>query len=866
MKSLRHYHRKWRIWRNKIQLLKKMTPLMLAVFLSKNVNGQDTLNNAAFRINKAAFNPEIVSTNLHTWRNRLKLVDFDNDGDLDIIGRGERHAYDKDNIDLSLFYIENKGTKNIPYFEVRVNEIGYGFENSNPIFLNSNLEKIKEIKSYKTNESQTEEENLWNFNNFSKYFKSDFLFKDINGDEKIDLITLNADRQNYEYIDYTALFYENIGSSNSPIFDTVPFLQKSRSISDDSIWNSGIIPQLMITDIDQDGTDEIILGSDHEYNYDDRFHRLRIHFIENNGTKTGNKLEFDTIKSENNKGIFRPNFFKFNDLNGDNKIDISIAFLKFIPFGESTFCKSYINEDGNFQNDTIYDYEFFKFIEDNDPFTYDGKMLIDFVSDDIDNDGDLDILVLNEINIGYCYRGCYYNPIFSFFENNGKIGLGSGKVSYDLDNDGIASLAEQQIVENLSLNTKITTENNVQFANPFYNIFLDLGINTITPSLENFTFAPTHYLIDFDGNAPLKIDTFNYVATFDTSKIDFAIDIANTSAFRPGFSAYQNIAISGFCPSPKSGIITYHLDENLILLNANPPFTSELDGNYTWQIDSIGRKINNISLSLQVKSSTPIGTNINCHCQLEIFDFVEKNLENNIDSVSQVVRGSFDPNDKTCNLYPTIEPSDKPFEYTIRFQNTGTDTAFNIVVLDTISTNFDISTFQILQSSHPYKVEFDKNRTLKFYFYDILLPDSSTNEPASHGFIKYSIQPKQGAGIGTTFINKADIYFDFNTPITTNETRNIFGVINGINHHQHQQDIASKAYPNPTREKLLIEFNNPEKQATIITIYDINGKQLLQKTIEDNFFSFNTEAFSNGVYLYTIESILGFGKGKFIKE
>jgi hypothetical protein len=64
----------------------------------------------------------------------------------------------------------------------------------------------------------------------------------------------------------------------------------------------------------------------------------------------------------------------------------------------------------------------------------------------------------------------------------------------------------------------------------------------------------------------------------------------------------------------------------------------------------------------------------------------------------------------------------------------------------------------------------------------------------------------------------------------------------------------------------LIEFNNPEKQAAIITIYDINGKQLLQKTIEDNFFSFNTEAFANGIYLYTIESIQGFGKGKFVKE
>ncbi|MBX7227144.1 MAG: T9SS type A sorting domain-containing protein [Chitinophagales bacterium] len=867
MKSLRHYHRKWRIWRNKIQLFKKMTPLMLAVFINKNVNGQDTLNNAAFIKNKNAFNPEIVNTKIDDIFVKIKLVDFDNDGDLDIIGRGKRDEMYEYNLDISLFYIENRGTKNLPYFEVKVNEIGYGFENNSPIFLNSNLEKIKEIRSFKTNNNQSVEENQWNEENASFNYSFDFIFKDFNGDEKFDLITMNSLYYASDSYEFKVSFYENIGSANAPIFDTIPSIVKSNIIPTDSL-HANFLNNLYVADIDEDGTIEIIAGFDYEAIYDieyGNYLKIKLVFIENNGTKTGDFIEIGKIDFQG-RPVIRPlpNFITFNDINQDNKIDVGVYLTEKISYRRFASYKSLINKNGNFEPNPLYNSTFYEL---KSYASYEGSIILsnDFI--DLDNDGDVDILMLHETGLYYCGAQCYYNPHFTFYENNGKIGVASGNILFDLDNDGITTENEQNTAENLRLRPKIIHGNYVQLANPNYYIFLDIGTNTITPSLENFTFSPENHTINFDGNVNVNIDTLNFIATFDTSKIDFSIDIANAGgAFRPGFPAYQNIAISGFDYFNKTGIITYHLNENLLLLNSEPPFTSTADGKYFWQMDSIGNRKNSILLSLQVKASTPIGTNINSYCQIEILDFEEKNLVNNVDSTNIRTTGSYDPNDKICNLDPTVEPSEKPFEYTIRFQNTGNDTAFNIVVIDTINTNFDISTFEMIQSSHPYKVEFDKNRTAKFYFYNILLPPSSTNEPASHGFIKYSIQPKQGAGIGTTFTNKADIYFDFNTPITTNETRNIFGVISGINDHQHQQNIASIAYPNPTREKLLIEFNNPEKQATIITIYDINGKQLLQKTIEDNFFSFNTEAFSNGVYLYTIESIVGFGKGKFIKE
>ncbi|MCB0566432.1 MAG: hypothetical protein KDD01_18845, partial [Phaeodactylibacter sp.] len=105
--------------------------------------------------------------------------------------------------------------------------------------------------------------------------------------------------------------------------------------------------------------------------------------------------------------------------------------------------------------------------------------------------------------------------------------------------------------------------------------------------------------------------------------------------------------------------------------------------------------------------------------------------------------GSFDPNDKQG--YPQgfgpgrlIEPN-TDIEYHVRFQNTGTDTAFRVVIEDRISHHLDLTTFRAGASSHPYTVEIKEPDLLTFIFSPIQLPDSTVNEPASHGFVRFRI-------------------------------------------------------------------------------------------------------------------------------
>lgn len=142
----------------------------------------------------------------------------------------------------------------------------------------------------------------------------------------------------------------------------------------------------------------------------------------------------------------------------------------------------------------------------------------------------------------------------------------------------------------------------------------------------------------------------------------------------------------------------------------------------------------------------------------------------------QVLSCAIDPNDKQV-LPVRVEPSnsnytqvDEIMTFTIRFQNTGTDTAFTVLIADELPRELDATTFKPLTASHPY-VSSINGSDVEFLFEDIMLPDSNTNEMLSHGFVTFEILPNPEVAIGRNVRNRASIYFDYNSAIITNRTR-----------------------------------------------------------------------------------------------
>ncbi len=206
------------------------------------------------------------------------------------------------------------------------------------------------------------------------------------------------------------------------------------------------------------------------------------------------------------------------------------------------------------------------------------------------------------------------------------------------------------------------------------------------------------------------------------------------------------------------------------------------------------------------------------------------------------VVGSYDPNDKSAQPSGVgsphyIEPK-TPIDYLIRFQNTGTDTAFTVVIRDTLSTWLDPESFRAGISDHDFTVDFEQGNILKFTFNNILLPDSNVNEAASHGFVRFRITPRSSTPLGTKIENRAAIFFDFNAPIITNWVfhtvdtgflkRKNLSVFSG------KTPMQQQVYPNPVRTGELLYFEDLPEGNSSISLIDPLGKTAFSAPITGN--------------------------------
>lgn len=205
-------------------------------------------------------------------------------------------------------------------------------------------------------------------------------------------------------------------------------------------------------------------------------------------------------------------------------------------------------------------------------------------------------------------------------------------------------------------------------------------------------------------------------------------------------------------------------------------------------------------------------------------------------------------------------------EYLIHFQNTGTDTAMNIVVIDTLSQYLDPVSIQPGASSHPYHYEVYGNGIVRFTFDQALLPDSSSNEPASHGFVKFRISQKPDNPGGTVILNRATVSINYLAPVVTNET--IHRVDSNyviVSTDELPGDIARviRVYPNPFVNTTTIDLGDSNFSDISLSLFDVTGRLLRREHFASPRFQFDRKGLPSGVYLFRLETdgrLIGNGK------
>jgi uncharacterized repeat protein (TIGR01451 family) len=239
--------------------------------------------------------------------------------------------------------------------------------------------------------------------------------------------------------------------------------------------------------------------------------------------------------------------------------------------------------------------------------------------------------------------------------------------------------------------------------------------------------------------------------------------------------------------------------------------------------------------------------------------FLLENTKPNVDQLCIENIGSWDPNDKQAlprgyGEQHFIE-ANTPLEYLIRFQNTGTDTAFNIRIEDQLSEHLDINSLVPGAASHPYRMELKEDGKLLFHFDDILLPDSTINFEASNGFVQFSIRQLPDNPIGTIIENTAGIYFDFNEAVVTNTVSHTIGenfIVVGT------QDIlvpglSLHVAPNPLQSYSLITLEGLDLLDGQCLIYDTQGRLISQHAFSGQQLRLQRDGFpQSGLFFFRI--------------
>lgn len=335
---------------------------------------------------------------------------------------------------------------------------------------------------------------------------------------------------------------------------------------------------------------------------------------------------------------------------------------------------------------------------------------------------------------------------------------------------------------------------------------------------------------------------------------------------RPGFHVTNSLGYSNAGTlSTSNVVVTYDLDPLLTYIGSTPP-ASVVSGNHLeFNLGTLAPSqtgwitINAIVPTIQ--NGGALGTLINNSATISIVGG-EQTPSDNVDACTTAITGSYDPNEKEVfaeNMSPSgaIDITGRKMYYTVHFQNTGTDTAFTITVRDTISNLLDLTSLELLTSSHAYTARILPDRTLELTFNNILLVDSNKNEPLSHGYFNYSIHTKPGLVNGDNIANTAAIYFDFNLPIITNTVNTPVQTSVGIK--ETSNSLMVSVFPNPlSNGDLNIKFNAALSKNVTMRIYGVGGNEVFTKQLtNNNQQSVNVAGLSAGIYFVRLSDEAG---------
>ena len=434
-------------------------------------------------------------------------------------------------------------------------------------------------------------------------------------------------------------------------------------------------------------------------------------------------------------------------------------------------------------------------------------------------------------------------------QNAGEDNYNGGNFTYQLNNgvihtinsqNGMFTLYESNPANTYNLGCTLNTNNN--FCNGQYTL--------ATSSYSNISVA--------NGSG---ITTYNFPVISNACN-DLGVSLYQYGAPpRPGFTYMNQIKYTNNGNQTiASASVTFTRNTTVGAVSTSPLTTANASGftyNFTNLLPNESRYID-VTMQVPVIPTVSLGQLLTNSVSVSLPPN-DNNPVNNSDSVTQVIVGSYDPNDKTEShggriLLSSFTANDY-LTYKIQFENTGTFEAVNIRVNDILDAKLNPNTIRMVSASHPYVLDRVGN-TLNWKFDGVNLPPSVANTQIGHGYIIFQIKPTAGYAVGDIIPNLANIYFDFNPPIVTDVCTTQF--VSTLANTAFDASSLS-IFPNPVQTNVTITNASIIDSVQLLSVL---GQEVFSKKVNSLQTEINTENLTKGVYFI---KIIAAGKEKTIK-
>ncbi len=212
--------------------------------------------------------------------------------------------------------------------------------------------------------------------------------------------------------------------------------------------------------------------------------------------------------------------------------------------------------------------------------------------------------------------------------------------------------------------------------------------------------APATSALSYTIPTPAQYTGVNLYDTLTRNKPNISASIYSYY-FVPGFDNTLYLNVNNYGTVTANTTLTFVKDQAIQYLSSVPAPTSISGDTLTYIISNLPA---DSALNFVVNLHTPVtasaGQPLSFYANAPFTN--DLTPADNTATLVDTVVSSFDPNELTVNKPVHYDPNTGEMIYSVEFQNTGSYYAKNVVVVDTVDSHLDMSSFHLIKGS-PFK-------------------------------------------------------------------------------------------------------------------------------------------------------------------